>query len=138
MSGSSSILVYSADVAEQEAPPPLPTGPYPAEIISTARKTSQTSGNEYVSVGFRINPDAYPADFTEGDPDGTTLSYNRLLTDDSPQSRYRMRRFCESIGARAGKEIDINDWLGLTATIEVGENEYEGEKRAEIKKVLAP
>ena len=138
MSGSSSILTYSADVAEQEAPPPLPTGPYPAEIIGTSRRTSQTSGNEYVSVQFRINPDAYPADYIEGDPDGTTLSYNRLLTDDSPQSRYRMRRFCESIGAKASKEIDINDWLGLTATIEVGENEYEGEKRAEIKKVLAP
>jgi len=132
---SSSILSYSQDISTQEAPPPLPVGPYPAEIVSAVRRISQTSGNEYVSVQFRVHPDAYAADYTEGDPDGTVLTYNRLLTADTPRDRYRMRKFVEAIGGRSGRDVDLNDWLGMTASIEVGESEYEGEKRAEIRKI---
>jgi hypothetical protein len=132
---SGSILSYSSDISEQEAPPPLPAGPYPAEVIGAMRKVSNTSGNEYLNIAFRINPDAYPADFINGDPDGTVLYYNRLLTDDTPRSKYRMRKFVEAIGGRPGREIDMNDWLGLTCTLEIGTSEFDGEVRAEIKKV---
>jgi hypothetical protein len=80
---SGSILSFSEDITNATPPAPLPPGPYPAEIIGAQKRTSATTGKEYAQIMFRINAESYPADYTEGDPDGTTLSYNRLQVDDS-------------------------------------------------------
>ena len=135
--GTSSIMEFSVDLADQEAPPPLPVGQYPAEVMGAVRKTSQTSGNDYAAVSFKISADQYPADFTEGEPDGTTLTYNRVVLEDSARARYRVRKFCEAIVAPLGRSVDLNDWLGMTATVEVVHETYEGEERAVIKSVVA-
>lgn len=133
-----SILEYSEDVSKAEAPAPLPVRQYPGTIEKAEVKTSATSGNQYVSVTFRISADDFPADFdATGYDDGVILSFNRIPVDDSPRSRYRMRQFCEAIGAKASKKIDLGEWIGLTATLDVEHNTYEGETRAQIKKVLA-
>lgn len=132
-----SIMEFSQDLSTQEAPPPLPAGTYPAEIISAAFKVSATSGNTYCAIQFKISPDSYPADFTEGDPDGTTLSYNRLVMEDSPQARWRLRKFLEAVGGRLGKSFDPSDILGLAGNIEVANETFEGEPRAQIKRVVA-
>lgn len=134
---SGSIIEFTDDLANAEAPEPIPAGTYTAEIVKAEAKVSQTSGNTYASVTFRINADDYPADFANGDPDGTSLSYNRLLLENTIQARYRLKKFCESVGAPMGRTVDLNDWLGLTATVEVAQTVYEGEKRAEIKRVVA-
>lgn len=131
-----SIIEFSEDISNAEAPAPLPVGDYPAEIRGAERKTS-AKGNPYGSVTFFIAPENYPADFVEGDPDGMTLLYNRVTLDDSPQGRYRMRKFCEAIGAPMGSKVDLNDWVGLTATVSIGHDTYEGETRAVINKVNA-
>lgn len=136
MSDAPSILQFSEDISNAEPPVPLPVGEYPAEIRGAEVKTSQ-KGNRYVSVKFFVNPDSYPVDYQEGNPDGEILTYNRLVYDDSPRGRHRMRKFTESIGAKGGNEIDVNDWAGLTATLAVTEEEFEGEKRAVISKVTA-
>ncbi len=130
----SSIIEYTEDLANAEAPVPLPAGDYPAEIRAAERKTS-AKGNDYINVTFFISADAYPADFTEGDPDGQILSYGRLSPDNTTRARYGMKKFAESIGAPASKNIDLNDWVGLTALVTVAHDEYEGETRAQIKKV---
>lgn len=138
MSGSGSILTFSEDITNAQPPPPLPVGPYPAEIIGAQRRTSATSGNDYAQIMMRINADAYPADYTEGDPDGAVMSYNRLLMEDTPQSRHRWRVFMERVGGPLGRSIDLNSLVGLTCTVEVTHQEYEGEQRAQIARVLAP
>lgn len=137
MSDAPSILTFSEDISEQEAPVPLPVGDYPAVIRGAVRKTSKTSGKDYCAVTFFVAPEAYPADYTEGNPDGEVLSYNRVPCDDSPRGRYKIRKFTEAIGAKGGREINLNDWIGLSAILSIGEEEFEGEKRAVIQKVGA-
>ena len=132
-----SLITFSEDLNDAEAPSPLPPNVYPAEIISAEPKVSQTSGNRYLSVVFRINADNFPADYTDGDPDGMVLSYNRLLLEDNKAARYRLRKFLEAVGGALSRQLDPNDIIGLTANIDVGTDEYEGEKRNAIKRVMA-
>jgi hypothetical protein len=141
MSGSNSgpsILSFSEDISNAVAPAPLPPGPYPAEIIGAQKRVSQATGNEYASIVFRINASSYPADYTDGNPDGTELTYNRLLIEDTPQSRYRWRQFMERVGGPLGRSVDLNSLLGLTATVDITHQEYEGEQRAQIARIVAP
>jgi hypothetical protein len=135
---SGTILTFSEDITNAEPPPPLTVGPYPAEIIGAQRRTSNTSGKDYAQIMMRVNADNYPADYTDGDPDGTTLSYNRLQMEDTPVSRHRWRVFMERCGGPLGRSIDLNALIGLTCTVEITHQEYEGEQRAQIARVLAP
>ncbi len=140
MSGTAvpSIIEFSVDLNEQEAPDPLPVGEYPAEITKAEFKQSATSGNTYTAITFRVSPDAYPADFTDGDDDGISLTYNRLVVEDNPQSRWRIKRFLQAVGAKLGRSFDPNDLIGLNGTIEIEHRDFEGEKQASIKRVVAP
>lgn len=132
-----SIIEFDEDISQAEAPVPLPVGDYPAEVRGATRKTSQNSGNEYAAVQFFISSDAYPADYTEGEPDGAILTFNRVSLQNTPGSRHRLRKFLEALGAPAGKKIDLNDWVGRTAIVTVQHDTYEGETRAAIGKVSA-
>ncbi len=136
MTEQSSIIEFSEDIANAEAPVPLPVGDYPADIRSAVRKRSN-AGNEYAQVGFFVAPESYPADYSEGDPDGMLLYYQRVSLQDTPAARHRLRKFLEAIGAPAGKSVDLNDWVGRTATIAVQHDTYEGETRAVVGKVVA-
>jgi hypothetical protein len=129
-----SIIEYAEDLGEATAPVPLPKGDYPAEITAVERKTSG-AGNEYINVTFRIDADNYPADYTEGNEEGTILSYGRLSPDTTQRARWGMKKFCEAIGAKLGKQLDLNDWIGLNAIVTIDHQTYEGEDRATIKKV---
>jgi hypothetical protein len=135
---SGSILAFSDDITNAPPPVPLPVGPYPAEIIGAQRRTSPTTGNEYVQIMMRINAESYPADYTDGDPDGTALSYNRLQVDDTGVNRHRWRVFMEKCGGPLGRSIDLNSLIGLTCTVEIVHQEFDGEQRASIARVLAP
>lgn len=138
MSEAPSILSYASAIADAEPPVPLPVGDYPAEIRGAAIKTSQRSGNTYVSISFFVAPEHYPADYTDGNADGELLTYNRLVYEDSPRGRHRMRKFTESIGApNSGTDVDVNTWVGLSANLAIGVEEFEGEPRAVIQKVTA-
>ena len=129
-----SIIEYNDDLAAAEAPVPLPVGTYVGEIRGAEVKDS-AKGGKYVSVSFHINADEYPPDYTEGDQDGTTLSYMRLNPENTTRARFAMKRFCEAIGAPMGRQLDLGDWLGKSALLEVVHDEYEGISRAQIKSV---
>lgn len=134
---SMSIIEFTEDLNDAEAPSPLPPNIYPAEIVGAEVRTSATSGNRYLSATFRVPADAYPADFVDGDPDGMTLVYNRVLVEDTKNARYRLRKFLEAVGGPLSRSLDPSDLIGLTANIDVGTDEYEGEKRSAIKRVMA-
>lgn len=131
-----SVVEYSVDIADQEAPKPLPVGEYTATISAAERKLSQRE-TAYAAVAFVISPDQYPADYDEGNPDGTTIIYRRVSLEDNPQARFGCRRFCEATGAKLGKRIDISEWIGLEATVSVKHTTYEGIERAEIDRVTS-
>lgn len=134
MSELTSIIEYNESLEAAEAPVPLPVGDYPAEIRGAEIKTSQ-NGNKYVNVTFYIAPESYPADFTEGDADGTTLSFGRLSPENTVKARYGMKKFATAIGAKLGKTLDLNDWIGLNAVVEIDHREWEGQKNPNIKAV---
>ena len=138
MSGQTSLMKFSQDITNAEAPPPIPARSYRAEVIGASIRPAQSSGLPYVNLQFRIPAEDYPADYTEGDPDGTILYYNRLQVADTPRGRYLARVLMQKLGGPLGHEIDCNALIGLWANIEVTHQEYEGEQRANIARILAP
>lgn len=137
-SGAPSIIEFSRDLDEQMEPELLPTGDYPAEIAEASFKISNSSGNTYLALRMRISPDQYPPDFTEGEPDGTDVSYNRLVVlPESAQNRWRLKRFLQTIGAKPSKSLDPAELIGLTCTLHVEQGEYDGEKQIQARKILS-
>jgi hypothetical protein len=134
---SESIIQFSEDITNAPPPPLLPVGPYPAEIIGAIRKQGAT-GKDYAQITFRINAESYPADYTDGDPDGQIFYYNFLQLADTPQNRYRWRQFMERCGGQLGRSIDLNTLIGLTATVELSHGEWNDEMRAQISRILSP
>lgn len=132
----SSIIEYSTDISTQEAPVPLPVRTYPAVIRKAEAKTSE-KGNRYASLSLFISPDDFPADYpTENAPDGVNLPFNRMVLEDNAAARYRMKKFCETIGAPTGKRIDLSQWINLSVQVSVKHETYEGEVRAVAEKIL--
>jgi hypothetical protein len=135
MSELMSVVEFSEDIASAEQPVPLPPGEYTGEVRSVEVVESQ-KGNRYFKVAVFFAPEQYPADYVDGDPDGTTLIYNRVPAEDTKAARFRVRKFCEAIGAAMSKRIDGNEWIGLAVRCDIDNSEFEGAKRAEIKRVL--
>lgn len=134
----SSILEFSTDVGEAERPPLLPMGEYTGEIRGAEVKEGIASGKKYVAVMFYISPDEYPADFpAESRPDGISIVFRRVPGEDDDMSKFRLRKFMDCIGAKPGKAVDVNEWVGLSGRVRVVHEEYEGEPRETITAVAA-
>ncbi len=138
MSEMGSILEYQEDLSSAEAPKSLPAGEYPAEITGTELVTSQNSGKLNVKITWRIKPEDFPADYEDADSfaDGKTLT-SYVGAEQDKAARFRMRTFCEAIGVKLGKKLDINDWIGKTGNLEIVPDEYEGIERERIRGVKA-
>jgi len=132
----SSIIEFSVDLKNQEAPEPLPAGSYTGVIRKAEVKESQR-GTMYGAISFHIGADQFPADFKDGPDDGLTLVYRRVGLEDNPQARYGTKRFMESIGAPLSKKVDVNEWVGMESAIDVIHDTYEGVTRAVIDRVRA-
>ncbi len=133
-----SIVEYTEDLADQEAPEPLPPSEYEAEIKGAEAKISNTSGKKYAAVSFYIPVDQFPPDYpVENNPDGVTIIYRMVPLEDNPRARFSCKRFIAAIGAKPGKRIDLNDWVGLSAMVGVQTDSYEGIDREQITKVSA-
>lgn len=129
-----SIIEFSDNIADAEAPDPLPEREYTASITKVTKGTS-SSGNPYATVVFRVSEDDYPADFdTANAPGGKDIRHIVGLSDDPP-SRHRIRKFCEAVGAPMSKRLTLSDWVGLTGRITIKHDVYEGVKREKVSKV---
>lgn len=117
--GMPSVFEFDSDIADAKPPKPLPKGKYRATIEGAEPKVSEKSGNTYAAVSFKIAPDLYPADFTDGNPDGTVVVYRRVTLENEPRAKYRLRKFLEAVGAPLGKSINLSDWLGREAIIKL-------------------
>ncbi len=133
-----SIVEYTEDLNDQEAPEPLPPNEYEGTITAAEQKISNTSGKRYAAVTFHIPVDQFPPDYpVEHNPDGVHIIYRMAPLEDNPRARWQTKRFIEAIGAKPGKQIDLNDWMHLSASVGVGNDEYEGQMREVINKVTA-
>jgi hypothetical protein len=132
-----SILEYSEDVSAAEAPPPLPARIYPAQVVSATQKISKTSGNAYVALVVKVSADAHPVDYP-GNPDGTTLTFNRVVINDTYEGRWRMRLLCEALGVVPSRRVDLNKFVGAACRVEVTNEPYEGVMRHQANNILHP
>lgn len=131
----SSVVEFDSDISTAERPKPLPAGIYKGTIVGAEVKMSK-AGNRYASVSIKVSAEDYPADYTEGNKDGTTLRYNRLVLENTAQAKYALRKFCQTVGLPMSTRIDVAEWLGNTLKIEVTNSLYEGEQRAEIARLV--
>ena len=132
----SSIIEFSVDLNDQDAPEPLPVGQYTGTIRKAEVRESQR-GTMYGAVSFHIDADQYPADFEDGQDEGLTIIFRRVGLEDNPQSRYGAKRFIQAIGAPLSKQVDVNEWVGMVAALDVTHETYEGVTRAVIDRVRA-
>lgn len=128
-----SVLEFSQNIADAKQPAPLPTRDYRASIRGAEVKLSK-SGKRMIVSSFFVSPDQYPADYTDGNPDGTILSYY-LVAEDTPQGRWRLRQFCEAIGAPMSARIEPSSWIGTDCMIKVEHEMYEGNPQARVASV---
>lgn len=129
-----SIVSFSDDLSNAEAPEPLPEREYPATITETTKSESK-AGDPMAVIKFKINEEDYPADYDAGNaPGGKTLT-NWLVMQDTPAGRHRVRKFLEAIGAPLSKSVNVKEWVGLNATITIKHEEYEGQMRERITRV---
>ena len=138
MSEMGTIIEYTDDISDAEAPKSLAAGDYPAEITETALGISANSGKSRVEVSFRISPEDFPADYEDAEsfPEGKIVKFY-VGAEGDKASRFRMRGFCTAIGAPMGASLDINDWISRKAVLTIEPDEYEGVERERARKVEA-
>lgn len=138
MSELGSILDYSSDIADAEAPVALPAGDYPAKIVGAELGTSQSSGKKRVDVTWRIAPEDFPADYEDAESFADGKDVHQYITaEDTKAARFRMKKFCEAIGATLSSRLDVNDWVGKSAIITIEPDEFEGIERERHRKTEA-
>lgn len=131
----SSVIEFEEDLSTVEAPKPLPAGLYDATIQSAEPQMSKDGLKLMAKVMYSISADQYPVDYTDGNPNGTTLTQYIMLGKDA-RSKYALKKFIMGIGAPLSNTVDLNTWVGLTCKIEVVNELYEGMETARVKGVI--
>ena len=131
----SSVIEFDEDLNNVEAPKPLPAGMYDS-VIQSAEPMTSKSGNLMAKVTHMISADQYPADYVDGNPNGTTLVQYLMLSKDQ-RAKFALKQFCQAIGAPLSNSVDLSTWVGLPAKVEVINEMYEGNLEARLKKVVA-
>jgi hypothetical protein len=128
-----SVMEFSANVAEQQAPVPLPVRTYPAQCTDAAfRQSKSNPDNILLWLEFTIAPTDYPADYTETQ-DTTKLFYNRLIVNrDDARTRFQIRQLCDKMRVPVSRTLDANDFRGKAANLKIKHGSWEGLPRAEI------
>ena len=130
----SSVIEFDEDLNNVEAPKPLPAGMYDSTIQSVEPVMSK-NGKMMAKVTYMISADQYPADYTDGNPNGTILTQYIMLEKD-PRSKFALKNYCQKIGAPLSNRVDLTTWIGLAAKLEVANEMYEGQPQARISKVI--
>lgn len=133
-----SMLEFDVNLAEVEAPKPLPAGSYDA-VVQTAEIVMTKNSEDpkpMIKVTFNISADQYPADYTDGNPNGTTLTHY-VMADKSVRSMFALKRFLLALGAPLSNTIDPSTLIGLPAKLDVTTQLWEGTEVARIARVVA-
>lgn len=130
-----SVLEFSSPIADAKKPLPLPPGDYIGTIREAKIMLSQNN-KKYVNVVFFIPPQQYPVDYTDGSPDGMTMSYGLVSGEDTPRGRWSQKAFAEALGLPAPQtKVDVTEWLNIDAKLHVVADTYQGERTSKIGKI---
>lgn len=134
-----SIVQLGKSLDQYEKPTIIRAGKYKAQIVDVNVNKS-AKGNNYYAIQVIIPPEEYSrdqkSDLEDSYPDGVTLTYNRITVPRGPNDGnaiYRVRRLYQAMNLRMKTdEIDPNEWMGQELIVRTGEDEWEGEPRAQI------
>lgn len=133
----SSLIEFSQNIADAEAPPPLPPGEYEAVCVGAVPGISKSSGNPTLPLQYKVAKDQFPADFDAGGNDELSFTFNRLTTRDTAQDRFRMKNVCLAHGVAMSNKIDPNDFIGCKVKLKiVTGKDLEGNDRADIQSIM--
>ena len=113
----------AVDFSETESQASLPEGDFLFEVEDVEQKTSESSGNDYLSLTFKV---------AEGEFKGKKVWHNCSL---QPQALFNLRGVLEALGfevPRGVMELDPADMIGETCGGTVQLEVYEGKKRPRI------
>ena len=120
-----SVVEFDSDVDDQEAPKPIPKGWYNATITAAKNSMGKTSGKKYAELSMFVGEDQYPADFTDGEPDGMTIIYRRISLENGPRSRYRLKKFGALFGMKIGRTLDLAEFVDKELKIKIDHRQGE-------------
>lgn len=130
-----SVYEFSSDLADAIPPSPLPAGEYRAVVRSAEPHQSKT-GNRSIKVSYHISPDQYPADYTDGNADGEMLTHYQGA-EDTPKSRYALKRFCEMHGVVPSRSLNLIDFMGTEVMVQITHEDYQGIPQARVRPIRA-
>lgn len=131
-----SVYEFQSNIGDAEAPKPLPMGEYRASVRSAELQLSKSSGNPMIVVSYHISPDQFPADFTDGNPDGEVLTVYKSLSE-TPQNKWLLRKFCEMHGVAASNRLVATDFIGQDVIVKITHEDYQGVSQARANPVRA-
>jgi len=110
---------------------PVPEGVYNARVFDVVLRTSVNSGNQYLNWTFKIDGGEY---------DGRRLFYVTSLKKEALWNLKRTLKALQFEGSLDGQVDlgDLDDFLGKQCRISVGIEEYMGEPRNRVLRVLSP
>ncbi|UOF76989.1 hypothetical protein [Caudoviricetes sp.] len=113
----------AVDFSDTESQASLPEGDFLFEVDEVEQKTSENSGNDYLSITFKV---------AEGEFKGKKVWHNCSL---QPQALFNLRGVLEALGFEVPQgvmELDPADMIGETCGGTVQLEVYEGKKRPRI------
>lgn len=114
-----------------DSPEAIPPGTYNARVYEVALRTSANSGNPYINWRFRIDGGEY---------DGRQLFFVTSLKEGALWNLKRTLKALKFEGDLSGQIDlgDLDDFLGRPCRIVVGVEDYMGEPRNRVQRVLPP
>lgn len=104
---------------------PLPSGQYLAKIATgdDFLLSESQSGKPMIKVAWTV---------TEGEYEGRKIFDNIVLS-----VGWKVKQYCEAAGIESGTSLDTEDFIGLEALVQVGQQEYQGSIRNQVKNIQA-
>lgn len=101
----------------------MPAGNYEARIAEAELTNAKSSGAPMVKVVWEIS---------DGEFAGRKVFDNVVLN-----VPWKVKQYAEVVGIESGSELDTDAFVGSEAIIELSVEEYQGEPRNRIKKVVS-
>lgn len=135
MSELGSVYTFNSDIASAEAPQPLTPGEYRGSVVHAELSTSKSSGNPMLVTQYLVSSDQFPADFTDGNPEGETFRVYTSLNDTTPRGRFMIKKFMEMHGIVPSNRLNVPDFLGQEVILDISHEDYQGMPQARAKVV---
>jgi len=130
------VMELDFDLNDVTPPVPLPAGEYRATVRNVEHAVSKSSGKSMAVFDYYISPDQYPADYTDGNPDGEVIRTYFSLDMSVPRNRWRWKQLHQMHGVRiVPGRLDLTAFIGRDVIVEVSHEEYQGEVRPRVNPI---